>query len=396
MPVGTRAGARRDARHLVVQALLRDGALSRAQLARRTTLAPSTVSAVTADLLAEGAVAEQEAVAPSGATGGRPATLLSLTRSAGVVVGVDLGKRHVRVAVAGLEHEVLAERYAALAPRPGPAEQVGVVADLTTEALAEAGLDRSAVLGVGVGVPGPVRAGRLSDPGILPGWGRAAVADLVGSALGAPAEAENDANLGVLSEWMWGAGRGCPDLVHLKLSTGIGAGLVLGGRPFAGATGAAGELGHVVVDPGGPPCPCGNRGCLDTVAGGAALLAALPPRAEAPDSLAGLVGLALVGDPAAVAVVAEAGRLVGVCLGALCSVVNPRRVVVGGDLAAAGEVLLDPLRTSLAASALRSAAEGLELVVGELGERAEVLGAVALVLRSTAGVSALAASRPSR
>ena len=145
------------------------------------------------------------------------------------------------------------------------------------DALDEAGVRSEELVGVGMGLPGPVHrpSGELGNSTILPGWVGVRAADAVSAALGHAVEVENDANLGALGEWMWGAGRGADHMAYVKAATGIGAGFIVAGQPYVGAGGTAGEIGHTVIDPGGPICRCGNRGCLETLAGAPAVLGSL-------------------------------------------------------------------------------------------------------------------------
>jgi predicted NBD/HSP70 family sugar kinase len=223
--------------------------------------------------------------------------------------------------------------------------------------------------------------GELGDSTILPSWIGVPAAEAMGEALGISVEVGNDANLGALSESMWGAGRGAAQMAYVKVATGVGAGLILDGRPYVGAGGTAGELGHTIIDPSGPICRCGNRGCLETLAGTDAVRRSLGGTLGADVAIAEVVERAVAGDTGCRRAIADAGSAVGTAVSTLCNLVNPARVVVGGDLAGAGDLLLDPLRASLRRGAIRSAAEDAEVVVGTLGERAEVLGAVGLVLR---------------
>ena len=170
-------------------------------------------------------------------------------------------------------------------------------------------------------------------------------------------------------------------MAYLKLATGIGAGLIVRGRPYGGSGGTAGEIGHTVIDPGGPICRCGNRGCLETLAGSAAVLASLRDAFEEPATLPDVVAHARDGHAGARRAIGDAGATIGSAVATLCNLLNPQRVIVGGDLAAAGDLLLDPLASALRRGAVRSAADDVEVREGALGDRAEVLGAVALVLR---------------
>jgi predicted NBD/HSP70 family sugar kinase len=376
--------SRLDARARVCGVLAQAGAVSRAELARRTALAPSTVSAVVSELQTAGLVVEPPASPrDSGAALGRPPVLVALHRRAGIALGIDFGKRHVRVALSDLSHTLLAERHRALdADMPAP-EAIALAVSLVDEVLAEAEADRAEIVGVGMGLPGPVHqpSGELGDSTILPGWVGVRAAPAMSDALGHPVEVQNDANLGALSEWMWGAGHDADHMAYLKVATGIGAGLIVHRRPYVGAGGTAGEIGHTVIDPGGPICRCGNRGCLETLAGSTAVLGALRDTHGGDLTLAQAIALAQGGNSGCALAIADAGRGIGAAVATLCNLFNPRRIVVGGELGAAGELLLAPLRESLRRGAIRSAAEDVEVVQGTLGERAEVLGGVALVLR---------------
>jgi predicted NBD/HSP70 family sugar kinase len=375
-------GQRVDARARVVRVLAETGAASRAELARLTALAPSTVSAVVAELEADGLVIEPSERSAQ-ATLGRPPVLVELSRSAGVGVGIDVGKRHLRVALAALSHTILAERHELLPADLPAAEVIPRAVALVDEVLEEAGSRRTDVVGVGMGLPGPVHepTGELGDSTILPGWVGVRAVEAMSAALDLPVEVDNDANLGALSESMWGAGRGASEITYIKVATGIGAGFIMGGRPYHGAGGTAGEIGHTVVDPGGSICRCGNRGCLETMAGVPPVLAALQEAYGNDIGVDDAIARAREGDAGCRRAIADAGRAIGAAVATLCNLLNPQRIVVGGDLGAAGELLLGPLRESLALGAIRSAADDVEVVEGELGDRAEVLGAVALVLR---------------
>jgi predicted NBD/HSP70 family sugar kinase len=377
---------RLDGRDRIIAALSRFGAVSRAELARRTALAPSTVSTIVAELLRGGLVDELEgpAVPAAGGKGGRPAVLLALHRSAGVVVGIDLGRRHLRIEVADLAHTILAERQRTFDRRDRPAaEDIDTAVRLVGELLHEAGVDRDDVIGVGMGLPGPVHrpTGELGDSTILPGWVGISAAEAMGEALDMPVAVDNDANLGALSEWMWGAGRGYGEVAYVKAATGIGAGLIIAGHPYSGTGGTAGEIGHTVIDPAGPICRCGNRGCLEMLAGTGPVLNALRPAHGSDLSIQQAIALARDGDTGCRRAIADAGRAIGTALATLCNLINPGRIVVGGELGAAGEILLEPIRESLVRGTIRSAAQDVTVYESELGDRAEVRGAVALALR---------------
>jgi predicted NBD/HSP70 family sugar kinase len=242
------------------------------------------------------------------------------------------------------------------------------------------------VVGVGIGIPGPVdrERGTAGSATILPGWVGLRIADAMEQRLGGlPVEIENDANLGALAEMTWGAGRGCSNFAYIKAATGIGAGIVIEGRLLHGVSGTAGEIGHTTLDEAGALCYCGNRGCLETVASGPAIIRLVSNGDRAMPTLAEVIHRAAAGDVRCRRAIADAGREMGVAVAGLCNLINPERVILGGLLSRAGDLLLGPLRASLERHAVQAAAEKVEVVAAEFVERSELLGAVALALQQT-------------
>ncbi len=386
-------------RDRVVQALRELGVTSRADIARHTGLSRSTVSSLVTDLRHDGLVVERDGGRGPGAPAahsGRPPVLIGLSRSAGVVVGVDFGKRHLAVAVCDLSHEVLAEAWREMDDDYPAGHGMDTAAALVGRALDQADADRDRVLGVGLGLPGPIHrlTGTIGSPAILPGWVGVHVTDQMTQRLGLPVHVDNDANLGALSEFQWGAGRGSAALAYLKVATGIGAGMVVDGRLFRGTGGTAGEIGHTTIDENGPICRCGRRGCLETFAAGPALVELLRPSLGPDLTVEGVLERASEGDPGCQRAIADAGRHIGAALGNLCNLINPERIVVGGTLGAAGDLLLDPIREAVERAAIPSAADDVDIVPAVLGERAELLGAIGLVLHEGDGRPGVGADEP--
>jgi predicted NBD/HSP70 family sugar kinase/biotin operon repressor len=381
--LGSLGSLRESNRERVVQALQTLGVASRAEIARRTGLSRSTVSSIVADLQETGLVCDHEGDGRLATGGGRPPSLIALDPSAGLAVGIDLGKQHVSVALADLSHAVVAERRREL-PEGYDAE-LGMesAAELVDQMIVETGFARDRVLGVGMGVPGPIhRAGTIGSAAILPGWLGVRLAEQMTQRLNLPVRVGNDANLGALAEHMWGAGVGCSCFVYLKCSAGIGAGFVLDGRLYEGVGGTAGEIGHTTVDETGDICRCGNRGCLETYAGATAIARLLSRSVGELIDESAAVERAAAGDPLARRALVDAGRHIGRVLADVCNLLNPERIVVGGGMGnAAADLLLDPLREAVQLRAIASAAGDVEVVPSRLGDRAELLGAVALVLR---------------
>jgi predicted NBD/HSP70 family sugar kinase len=238
------------------------------------------------------------------------------------------------------------------------------------------------VIGVGVGLAAPVdaRHGSVHSEGILPGWDAIDPADELQRRLGLPVQIENDANAGALGEHLFGAGRGVADMLYLRLSAGVGLGLILGGALYGGVSGIAGEIGHNAAVENGLICRCGNRGCLETVASPIAIADLLSRSRREPVTVAGLLKLVADGDRGACRAVADAGVAVGTAIAGAVNLLNPQLVIIGGDLAVAGDVLLDPIRRAVQRRAVAPAASDVRITVGALAENAEVLGAAAIQL----------------
>ncbi|MFF9143838.1 ROK family protein [Streptomyces sp. NPDC014861] len=361
----------------VVRAVRMAGSLTQAEIARSTGLSAATVSNIVRELKDGGTVD----VTPTSA-GGRRARSVSLSGDAGIVIGVDFGHTHLRVAVGNLAHQVLAEEAEPLDVDASAAEGFDRAEQLVNRLIEATGIGRDKVIGVGLGVPGPidVSSGTLGSTSILPGWSGINPAEELSARLGVPVHVDNDANLGALGELVWGSGRGVKDLAYIKVASGVGAGLVIDGRVYRGPGGTAGEIGHITLDESGPVCRCGNRGCLETFTAARYVLPLLQPSHGADLTMERVVQLAREGDPGCRRVIADVGRHIGSGVANLCNLLNPSRVVLGGDLAEAGELVLAPIRDSVGRYAIPSAARQLSLAQGALGGRAEVLGALALVL----------------
>ena len=369
----------------VVDALRRHGTLSRAEIARVTGLSRSTISTLVADLQERGFVIEREEPAhdvPRVAQQGRPPVLLRLDPSAGIAVGVDFDHTHVRTAISDLSRTVVAENSVEADVDNDAMRALDIAADLVHAGIEQAGVDGDRVLGVGVALAGPVDQpeGKLHASSILPGWQVIDAGAELEARLGVPVHIDNDANLGALAEVTLGAGRSARSALYVQMSSGIGAGLIIDGRPYRGASGVAGEIGHVTVDESGPICRCGNRGCLETLASGPAIARLLSESRGEPLSPEQIVVLAKAGDLGCRRAIADGARVVGRVVGNICNLLNPEMVVVGGDLSAAGELLLGPLREALMRAALPAITRDLDVVAGELGDRANVLGALALAI----------------
>ncbi|MFJ4918535.1 ROK family transcriptional regulator [Streptomyces sp. NPDC088725] len=389
---GSQSSLHRANLERVVRAVRMAGSLTQAEIARRTGLSAATVSNIVRELKNGGTVQ----VTPTSA-GGRRARSVALSADAGIVVGVDFGHTHLRVAVGNLAHQVLAEEAEPLDVDASAAEGFDRAEELVERLIVTTGVSRQKVIGVGLGVPGPIdmESGTLGSTSILPGWTGINPRNELAGRLGVPVHVDNDANLGALGELVWGSGRGVKDLAYIKVAGGVGAGLVIDSQIYRGPGGTAGEIGHITLDESGPVCRCGNRGCLETFTAARYVLPLLRPSHGGDLTLERVVQLARDGDPGCRRVVADVGRHIGSGVANLCNLLNPSRVVLGGDLAEAGELILAPIRESVSRYAIPSAARQLSVLPGALGGRAEVLGALALVLSEMGDSTLLESALPS-
>jgi predicted NBD/HSP70 family sugar kinase len=386
------AGMRAQNSSLLLKVIWRERHISRADIARTTGLSPSTVSAIVAGLQQAGLVRETGAGL---SRGGRRPTMIGFCDDVFTLVGVEIGSSHVTVVLTDLRADVRVSRFAPLPARTDPDGAIATVRTFIDEGLAELGVSRDQVIGIGVGLPGPVRPdapGRL-PPLMVPAWRDYDVLDVLSSAYGLPVFVENDANLGALAEQWWGAGRNGKDLTYIKIGTSIGSGHVINGELYRGAGGTAGEIGHLPIDPNGPRCSCGLLGCLTTFIGSETLVARAKREVSAsagPIATVGdLVNAVRAGDAAARKIVGDVGAHLGVAVASLMNVLNPAVVVLGGEITSLGEILLAPVRAAVRERSLATTYEDTPIITSNLGDKAIAVGAATMVLRAALSDRAL-------
>lgn len=347
--------------------------LTQAELARITGLAPATVSNIVRDLSGAGLVTTDPG-------SGRRGTTVRLARSAGVVAGIDFGHSHVAVGLGDLAGNVIAEKREALDQSHPHHEGLEVAQRLLTALLTENAV-ADPVRTVGMGLPAPIVEGLVRSSAILPGWVGVNAKEVAEATLAGPVHIENDANLAALAEHRQGAARGRATSVLIKISSGVGAGVILEDQLFRGASGSAGEVGHLTLDEQGPVCRCGSRGCLEAYASVGSvqeLLSGVLPGATIDE----IIAAANEGHVSALRTFEDAGLHVGWGIASVVNLLNPDIVLIGGDMARAGDLLLEPVRIGLRRHALDTAANT-PVAAGVLGERASLVGAVLLAADHT-------------
>ncbi|WP_167414054.1 ROK family transcriptional regulator [Streptomyces carpinensis] len=388
MPTGVHALVRRTHEERVMRALQENGAMSRGEIARVVGLSRTTLSEITGSLLQRGAIVVVDTDASSRAGSGRPAERLALDPASAQFMGVDFGHRRVHVVIADASHEIMASdsvRYDDTATWPTRTElALGLVDRLS----AEAGVHFGALQGIGIGVPGPYPAPEGTA------WPRAAAGRTVlrpapegvdvafAERFDAPVIVDNNTRLAALAEAITGADS-VADLVYVRLSDGVGGGLVVGGQLVTGSTGLAGELGHVTVEPAGRPCRCGKRGCLETVASVPGILAACWEFGLRLENLQDLAAAVAGAHPVADRVLREAAGALGRVVGAATMTLNPAKVVIGGDIARLAPVIVEQVAATLAGELFPIASAGPVVEAARLSDDDGALGALAAVFHSS-------------
>ncbi|CAL9657231.1 Protein mlc [Streptomyces sp. enrichment culture] len=393
---GPLARLRRGHEELVLRLLRTHGPLSRAELGRLSGLSRTTLYDIVVALMDGGAVVAT-APAPAERRRGRPVETLSLHPEAGQVIGVDFARRAVHVAAVNVAHEVIGSASEAHSADLGWEARADLAERLVAR-LAGGSLRLGVLSGVGVGVVGPVddlsessaddpSAGSSAPSGNTGNTGntkppsaptRADLPVLLRKRFGVPVLVDNNTRLAALAEATWGAAAGVRDVLYLRLSHGVGGGLVTGGTLHRGAHGLSGEFGHITAEPDGRRCSCGKDGCLETVASIGAVLEAHGAVPDLPAFLS-----ALPDDPVAVRVLETVGTRVGTVLAAVCNAVGPDVTVLGGELAEAGPVLFRSVERALLAHLMPISRPRADLRAAALGEAGGALGAIALVLHES-------------
>jgi glucokinase-like ROK family protein len=363
------------------------GGLSRTDLAEKLGLTRAALSLIVNELLKSGVV--QEAAIRS-APNGRPPVTLEINPEKGVVGAIDMGATHMTVALGDFTARILEEVEIPFDINKGPEVCLGEADRVLITLLNSQGLGISDICAVGVGVPGPVlmREGMVIAPPLMPGWDRFPIRSTLEARWRCPVTLNNDAELGALGEWAYGAGRGEKNLAYIKVGSGIGAGLIINQQIYGGTTGAAGEIGHLTIDENGPMCNCGNRGCLEAFAGGRAiteqarvlvrsgkrtLLSELPPEKI---SVFEVAEAARRGDLHAQEILRRAGNFIGIAIAGLINLFNPSVVIIGGGVSQAGDILTAAIREAVRERAMRASGQSVRITTGMLERRSLLIGAI--------------------
>lgn len=364
-----------------------DKGISRADLADRMGLTRAAVTVIINDLISNGLILNTESRSTAS---GRPPVALAINPDQGLVAAVDMGALHLSVALGDFSARILEEIEVPFRVDHGPRECLQQADQILRELLQKRGLATFDLAAIGVGVPGPVIAdkGMVMAPPIMPGWDRFPIRLTLESQWSTAVTLNNDAELGALGEWAYGAGRGEKNVAFIKVGSGIGAGLIINQQIYGGTTGSAGEIGHLTIDENGPLCTCGNHGCLEAFAGGHAI--ALQARKlvtsgqrtllseKSLDSISArdVAEAARRGDLTAQEIIQRSGTFIGIAIAGLINLFNPSTVIIGGGVAQVGDLLTGPIRQAVRERSLRASEHGVRITTAMLGRRSSLIGAL--------------------
>lgn len=364
-----------------------DRGVSRADLADKLGLTRAAVTVIINELIKNGIILSTDSRSTSS---GRPPVTLEINPDLGVVAAVDMGATHLSVALGDFSARVLEEVEVPFAIHRGPKESLREVDRVLQELLQRCSLTIADLAAIGIGVPGPVisEKGMVMAPPIMPGWDRFPIRATLESQWGTAVTLNNDAELGALGEWAYGAGRGEKNLAFIKVGSGIGAGLMINQQIYGGTTGSAGEIGHLTIDKNGPLCTCGNHGCLEAFAGGhaiaqqaRALVASgrrtlLSEKDPATLTARDVAEAACRGDLPAQEIIKRSGTFIGIAIAGLINLFNPSAVIIGGGVAQVGDLLTTPIRQAVHERSLRASEHSVRITTALLGRRSSLMGAL--------------------
>jgi glucokinase-like ROK family protein len=361
--------------------------LSRTDLAEEMGLTRAAVTIIVNDLISNGNIIETESRTTSS---GRPPVVLEINPNHGLVAAIDMGAMHLGVALGDFSARILEEVEIPFRIDSGPENCLKEADRVLEEMLVKRGLSSADLSGIGVGVPGPVIAdqGLVMAPPIMPGWDRFPIRATLEKQWNTSITLNNDAELGALGEWAYGAGRGERNLAFIKVGSGIGAGIMINQQIYGGTTGSAGEIGHLTVDENGPLCMCGNYGCLEAFAGGHAIasqarkLVASGKRTLLSEknfdalSAHDVAEAARRGDLPAQEILERSGTYIGIAIAGLINLMNPSTVIIGGGVAQVGDLLTASIRQAVRERSLRASEHGVKITTAMLGRRSSLIGAL--------------------
>jgi predicted NBD/HSP70 family sugar kinase len=383
-PLGSRNLIRAMNRSAVLNTIKTHGAISRTEIASRTGLSAATVTGITAELIQKGLIFEK---AEGDSRGGRRPILLAINPQGGYVVGIKLMEERVIGAITDLEATLIAKNMDRLQDHSLDTAVDALVA-VVDELVMAVDINKQQLLGIGVGLAGIIDAktGVLRHSPIF-GWRDVPLIEVLRSRINVPVYIDNDVNTLTLTEQLFGAGQGIDNFLTVTIGRGVGMGIVVNGQLYRGASGGAGEFGHTVMDPDGPLCACGKKGCIETYVSDPGLLRqasesfARGGLSKKVEDIQKLIALAEEGDSAAQAIFMQAGDILGQGIANMINLLSPEEIIISGEGVRAGEHLFTPMRASIAKHVMPGLAEDTHIRFDVWEDDAWARGAASLVLQ---------------
>jgi glucokinase-like ROK family protein len=379
----------------VIRALRRQGRISRTEISNITGWSKAKASQEIRSLVDKGYLVEfGEGISQ----GGRKPRLLRINNQLGYIVGIDIGATSMDIALADVTGSILQRQSEPTDVKLNPEAVLGRCSELLLELLQVQGVTPAQILGIGVGVPGPVNFARgvLVAPPLMPEWENFLIRDFFKKTFtSAFVVVDNDVNIMALGEQRAGDGTGVDHFIFIKIGTGIGAGIISNGKIHRGSDGSAGDIGHICVNKEGPLCACGNKGCLEAMAAGPAIMSKALEAArngssaalrQIQESKGGVIrpedvnAACREGDQAALDIIRDSGQMIGDVLASLVNFFNPSHIFIGGGIANFGNHLLVAIRRAVLHRSLPLATTHLSIKFSKMGSNAGVVGAISLAL----------------
>jgi predicted NBD/HSP70 family sugar kinase len=391
----------REHNHLLVLNCVRhQGPIARVAIAQQTGLSKTTVSSIIDELLQDGLVSEGDLL-DSSPIGGRRAILVNFNADVGIILGVEVSRTRITIAATNLNGEIKRIQTVLSEITHNPAISLPIILTSIRVFVAKSGLSWDQIIGIGIGMPATIDTqNQMLRLPAMQGWGNIDLPAILMNEFQIPAFIDNNANLGALSEGRYGIGKGISDFIYVNIGMGIGSGIIRNYQIIRGSFGTAGEIGHIRSVDDGPPCDCGNYGCLETVADERAIiedacqgrtlqLKSNVPRQHAGSSILAryeevdindVIHAADSGDLASKAALQEAGKYLGVAISTLINLFNPEAIILDGNIVRSTHILMDALNESAAKSTLQTVWPKTKILIGQLGDLAVALGAATLII----------------
>ena len=387
--ISTPAALRAHNLSLALNLIRERGSITRAELIKLTKLSAPTISALV-NVLIDSDFVREAGIGVS--SGGRRPIVLEFNYDARFVIGIDMGATHITCLLVNLNGQIVARQMRRMDVIGQPQPSLETINSMIFQVTSQSGVNMEDILGIGLTIPAPLNDDHNGTflTYYMPAWKGIRPAEVINRSYSLPIYMENDANAAAIAEKWWGSGRGYDSLAYIKIGTGVGSGLVINNEIYRGYSGSAGEIGHTTIETNGRRCRCGNQGCMESYVGLPGILMdartglSTDPRWKKNLdhlSLADIILAAKEGNEFCIHLIQHAGKYLGIGMANMINLVNPGLLIIGGDLTEAGDILMDPVRSSLRERTIPFESHLEKITLGELGENAVALGAAAVVIQ---------------